>query len=100
MSALLHALPIRTVRKLTDDDERPTEVKRIGGYVIERLPLPPANKGRLKGKLTMALNALEVGECFVNPAGGRLNRKTRDRLLPKEFTERKVAGGYRIWRTK
>ena len=97
MSAILS---IRTIRRLTDDDEKPSEVKHFAGYRVERLPIPPANLGRIKGKLTRALAALEVGECITLPEKGKLNVRTRERLAPKEFTERRGDGTRRIWRTK
>ena len=92
---------VRTVRRLTDG-EAPSEVRQVAGYTVESgVPIPPANKGRLKGRLTRALEALAVGESLVKLTGQHaINPRTRKALLPKEYTGRKLARGFRIWRTK
>lgn len=92
---------VRTVRRLTDG-EAPSEVRTVGGYVVERgIPIPPGNRGRLKGKLTKALDALAVGESLVKLTGQHaINPRTRKALLPKEYTGRKLARGFRIWRVR
>jgi len=98
MTAMLQI--VRTVRRLTDG-EPASEVRTVAGYVVEAgVPIPPSNKGRMKGKLSRALDALAVGESLVNPGGGRVNARTKAMLRPKEFTERKLAKGYRVWRVK
>lgn len=89
---------VRTVHRL-NDDEPPTEIVTVGGYRVERgIPIPPSNKGRLKGKLSRALDALSVGECLFNPGTGVVNARTLRLLKPKTFTQRKVQGGHRVWR--
>jgi hypothetical protein len=84
---------VRTIRKL---DGLP-EIKTVRGVKIEQgIPIPGTHANY--GKWKKVLMAMEVGESFFDVKRRKLDGK--DKIPGRDYTTRRVSGGFRVWRTK
>ena len=88
---------VRTVRLIDRVPGEPAnEEKAVRGVKIEKgIPIPGTHQ---RGKWKTVMDALEVGESFVDTVRRKLDSK--DTIPGRVYVSRKCSGGYRVWRTK
>lgn len=93
----MNSLARRTVQLLDREPGQPApESKAVRGVKIEKgIPIPGTHQ---RGKWKTVMDAMEVGESFVDTVRRKLDKD--DTIPGREYVSRKVPGGYRVWRTK